>query len=706
VYELPDPAPQAGHLIIQNRASLISPGTERASIELHQASLLTKARRRPDLVKQVIGKIRTEGVISTMRKVRSRLAEPFAPGYSCAGVITQVGPGVEGYTVGDRVAAAGYGYASHAELVSVPKNLAAGIPDGVTFDEAACGTMGAIALHGVRVTAPALGETVVVVGLGILGQLTAQILQAAGVNVIAVEPDSFRRDLARKSGITATCPPGEAARRIVSDRTRRRGADAVIVTAASDAEELATKSAELARDRGVITIVGDVPLKLSRRLFYTKELQLRLSRSYGPGRYDREYEEKGRDYPFSFVRWTQKRNIEAFLDLLAQKKVTVDHLITDRFGVEDAGKAYRLLESPERSRHLGLLFVYPEKDQRPISTIRFKKPRRARRAAGTLGVGFVGFGQFAAGVLLPAFKSVGGIRLTGVATRKGASANAAAIKGGFAFATTDHTQVINDAHTDIVVIAAPHDLHADLAIEALRAQKAVFLEKPAALDPDGLARLIGAVREHGGLVQVGFNRRYSPALGCLKNALADRISPLSIDYRVCAGPAPPSRQHWVTDPEIGGGRLKGEVCHFIDAVIFLTDARPKTVYARPLGADEDDDAVALTMELTDGSVGNIRYLTQAAPGTPKERIDIVGGGTTAFVDDYRAYGWTGPGRTVKKRGVRDKGHTAQLKAFLDSLRHKGVAAGNFVDAAYATQATFAAHDSLRSGRPVTVSVNL
>jgi len=705
-YDLPDPAPQAGQVIITNRASLISPGTERAGMEMHKASLLTKARRRPDLVKQVIDKVRTEGVFPTIRKVRSRLAEPFAPGYSCAGVIAQLGPGVEGYSIGDRVAAAGQGYASHAEVVSVPKNLTAKIPEGVTFAEAACGTLGAIAMHAVRITSPALGETVIVVGLGILGQLTAQILQAAGVNVIAVEPDSFRQDLARQSGIAAVTSPGEPAMQATLDFTQQRGADAVIITAASHNEELISESTRLVRDRGVITIVGDVPLTLSRRLFYGKELQLRLSRSYGPGRYDRQYEEKGHDYPYPYVRWTQKRNIEAFLDLLALKKVLVEHLITDRFDIQEVEKAYDLLTDPERNQHLAVLFVYPEKDHLPLSTTQIKKPPCRARAGDTLGVGFIGFGQFAAGVLLPAFESVDGLQFTGVATTKGITAHTAAMKGGFTFATTDHTRVIKNPETDIVVIAATHDLHADLAIEVLQAGKIAFLEKPMALDPDGLAQLVGAVRKHGGLVQVGFNRRYSPALICIKKALAERTSPLSIDYRVCPGPPPSAHDHWVTDPDIGGGRMIGEICHFIDAVSFLAEAHPKRVYAHSLGTNEDDDAVALTLELTDGSMANIRYLTKASPGTPKEQIDILGGGITAYVNDFRSYGWTGRGRSVKKRGMQNKGHAEQIKALLDSVRHKGQAGGNFVDAVYATQTTFAARESLRSGKPVAVHVNL
>jgi polar amino acid transport system substrate-binding protein len=566
--------------------------------------------------------------------------------------------------------------------------------------------MGAISMHSVRITAPTLGETIVVVGMGILGQLTAQILQAAGIHVIAVEPDSFRRELARQSGITDVTEPGKQTLQLVLDLTGRHGADAVIITAASRAAELIAESAELARDRGVITVVGDVPLNLPRQVFYHKELQLRLSRSYGPGRYDREYEEKGRDYPFPYVRWTQKRNIEAFLKLIADKKVVVEHLITDYFDIDKAEEAYALLDGPDRNRHLGVIFEYPETDNRPITTIQLKKPQLKIPADGTLGIGFIGFGQFAAGVLLPAFKAVDRIRMTGVATRKGASAKSAALKGGFAFATTDYSRVITDPQTDVVVIATTNNLHACQAVEALAAGKAVFLEKPVALDPDGLARLISTVREYGGLVQVGFNRRYSPALTDIKNVLTQRVSPLSIDYRVCIQRAPAAKKHWATDPDIGGGLLISEVCHFIDAAIFLTDAHPKTVFARPLGTDDEDDAVSLTLEMTDGSMVNIRHLTHAAPDTPKERIDIIGGGITAFVDDFRSYGWTGKGRPVKKRGAQDKGHRAQLKAFADSIRQQGMAAGDFVAAVYATQATFDAHKSMCMGGPVSVTVNL
>jgi polar amino acid transport system substrate-binding protein len=705
VYELPDPAVLDGQVMIRNRASLISPGTERSSVQLHTSSLLAKARQRPDQVRLVLNKLRTEGISSTVRKVRSRLAEPFVPGYSCAGTITRVGPRVTEFKAGDRVAAAGYGYASHAELVCVPINLTVKIPTEVTFAEAAFGTMGAIALHGVRVTSPSLGETVVVVGLGILGQLTAQILRSAGMQVIAVEPSTFRRDLAGQSGISDTTEPGEQARRLVLDRTGHHGADAIIITAASRAEDLIAETAELARDRGIITVVGDIPLNLPRQVFYQKELQVRLSRSYGPGRYDREYEEKGRDYPYPYVRWTQKRNIAAFLGLIARKQVSVEHLITDHRDVSRAEQAYALLEGPDRDRHLGVVFDYPETDNPPVTTIHLKSKAAKLSADGTFGVGFVGFGQFAGGVLLPAFQSINNLRYTGVATRKGVSAKSAAAKGGFAYATTDYTRVINDPQTDIVVIATTSDLHADLACAALAANKAVFLEKPLALDQPGLTRVVEAVRKHGGMLQVGFNRRYSPALTEIKRVLTPRRTPLAIDYRVCVSRAPAPQQHWLGDPERSGGLLIGEVCHFIDAAIFLTDAHPRTVYARPLGTDAGDDAVAVFMEMADGSVVNIRYLTGAAPGTPKEYVDIVGGGITAYVNDFRLYGWAGNGRPQKRRGTQNKGHVEQLKAFTCSLRQKGMAAGDLIAAVYATEATFAAQESMRSGGPVAVIVD-
>jgi len=705
-YELPDPALDSGFILIENRASLISPGTERAGMEMQKASLLTKARQRPDLVQQTIHKIRTEGLVSTVNKIRSRLADPFAPGYSCAGEIIEIGPGVEGYAVGDRVAAAGYGYASHAELVSVPQNLTAKIPAGVTFAQAACGTLGAIALHGVRITSPALGETVAVVGLGILGQLTAQILQASGINVIAVEPDEYRRNLARENGIVLTAAPGAEACHLVEEHTGRRGADAVIITAATSHKGIIDESAELVRDRAIVTVVGDVPLTLSRRSFYNKELQLRLSRSYGPGRYDRLYEEMGHDYPLPYVRWTEQRNIEAFLGLLAQKKITVDNLITDRFTIDRAAEAYQVLECEGASRHLAVLFEYPPKPERPISRITIGKRRLQLSQDGRLGVGFVGFGQFAAGVLLPAFKAAGDIRLTGVATRKSATANAAASKAGFAFAATDAELVINNPHTDIVVVATTHNNHAALAEAALAAGKAVFLEKPIAIDPDSLSQLTRAIRTYGGLLQVGFNRRYSPALRGIKEALAGRSDPLSIDYRVCAGYTPEPTKHWVADPEIGGGRLIGETCHFIDAALYLTDALPRRVYARSLAGDGRDDAVTVMIELTDGSIVQLRYLSNAGPGTSKEHIDIVGAGTTAFVEDFRNYGWTNHGEQKTERGTQNKGHREQLKALVQSLRQRGIAAGNITAAIYATQATFAARESLRSGRPVDVEVSL
>jgi len=591
-------------------------------------------------------------------------------------------------------------------VISVPQNLTAKIPADVTFAQAACGTLGAIALHGVRVTSPNVGETVAVVGLGILGQLTAQILQASGINVIAVELGAYRRGLAQENGIALTAAPGAEARHLVEEHTGRRGADAVIITAATSHEGIINESAELVRDRAIVTVVGDVPLMLSRRSFYNKELQLRLSRSYGPGRYDRLYEEMGRDYPLPYVRWTEQRNIEAFLGLIAQKKIRVDNLITNRFTIDRAAEAYQVLEREDTSRHLAVLFEYPPKSKRTISRITIGKRSFQQSQDGRLGVGFVGFGQFAAGVLLPAFKAAGEIHLTGVATRKSATANAAAAKAGFAFAATDAALVINNPHTDIVAVATTHDNHADLAEAALAAGKAVFLEKPMAIDPDGLSRLTAAIRRYGGLLQVGFNRRYSPALQNIKKALAGRTSPLSIDYRVCAGYVPDSSKHWVGDPDIGGGRLIGETCHFIDAALYLTDALPRRVYARSLAGDNRDDAVTLMIELSDGSIVQLRYLSNAGPETSKEHIDIVGAGTTAFVDDYRQYGWNNNREQKTERGTQNKGHREQLKALVQSLRQHGIAAGDITAAIYATQATFAAQESLRCGRPVDVEVSL
>ncbi len=702
--EVPDSQVQPGYVLIANRASIISPGTERTGLELQRASLAAKARKRPDLVRQVITKVYTEGLPSTIRKVRSRLGEPFTPGYSCAGIITEIGSGVDGFSVGDRVAGAGFGHASHAELVSVPKNLTAKLPPEVSFAEGACGTLGAIALHGVRTTGATLGETVLVVGLGLVGQLTAQILQAGGIRVIAVEPNKFRAEIGRKCGIAPVCPPGNATRQKVLGLTAGRGADAIIITAASASTSLVTDYAEMARDRGTITIIGDVPLHLSRRIFYEKELKLRVSRSYGPGRYDREYEENGGDYPLSYVRWTEQRNMESFLELIAKKQVNVKDLITYRVEIEQAEQAYQLLDGSDSDRHLAILLEYPRQNRRPVTTITLRQKKHASVRPAGLGVGFVGLGEFASGVLLPAVKSCRHVRLTGVAARGGVRAYSAGKRGGFAFATTDHRRVVDDPQTDLVIVATTHNSHVDLTVDALAAGKAVFVEKPLATTPDDLARIVRAFRTYGGLVQVGFNRRYSPASQKIKDILGQRNGPLSLDYRICAGPAPSRHKHWIADPTIGGGRLIGEVCHFIDTAIFLTDTLPRQVSAHKLPGDENDDSVILTLELQDGSVAQIRYLTQAGPGTPKEKIDIVGGGITATIDDFREYRWSAVSGRGKKRGRQNKGHKEQLRALISTLANTGMVAGDFVAAAYATQTTFAARQSLQTGMSVPVSV--
>ncbi len=698
VGDVPPPTIQRGQLLVRTAASLISAGTERNTVELGKRSLLGKAKQRPDLVKQVIQKARTEGLMSTYTAVKAKLDGKTALGYSSAGIVIGVGEGVSGFRVGNRVACAGAGYASHAEVNSVPQNLCVSIPDQVSFDEAAFGTLGAIAMQGVRLAQPSLGEAVVVIGLGLLGQITVQLLKANGCRVFGVDLDSEKLKLARELGAERCSAPSEAAHAI-DEWSRGRGADAVLITAATMSNDPIELAGEVSRMKGRVVVVGLVGMDVPRNVYYLKELSLQVSMSYGPGRYDAEYEERGHDYPFAYVRWTEGRNIEAFLDLIAAKSVDVGRLITHRFSIDHGEDAYKLISGETSEPYLGIVLQYDTATE-IASTISLKPSV----AAGPVRIGMIGAGSYAKKFLLPNFRSENAA-FASIVTATGVTANDVAKQYGFSAIRSEPKDVISDESANLIVIATRHDLHARCAAEALANDKHVFVEKPLALNDAELDSVLSAAEKSSGRLMVGFNRRFSPSASMAAEFFAGRQSPLSIVYRVNAGRIP--HQSWIQDPIQGGGRIIGEVCHFIDMMHFLTGSVTTRVFAESVttrnAAFTDEDSVLITLKFADGSNGTIAYLAEGDKSVPKERVEIFGGGSTFIIDDFRRTFAYRNGRETSRRFMgQDKGQAAEVKAVCEWVKAGGDAPISLEDLTATTRATFRVLDSLRSGSPEAV----
>jgi predicted dehydrogenase/threonine dehydrogenase-like Zn-dependent dehydrogenase len=704
VVDVPAPLTPAAGVLVQTQWSLISPGTERMLVEAGGANLVNTALHRTDLVKQVVDKAARDGIAATVEAVRSRIDVAIPLGYSCAGVALDVGPGAEDlFKVGDRVACAGAGQANHAEIVAVPRNLTVRVPDGVSLEDAAFVTVGAIALQGVRIAEVQLGETCVVIGLGLVGQLTVQLLKAAGCRVFGIDVASDKLNQSRSSGVDEAClrsDPDLVER--VRSFTQGRGADAILIAAAASSSDPVQLAPSLARDRAVVVAVGMIGMDVPRNAYYEKELQLRLSRSYGPGRYDRTYEEQGIDYPLGYVRWTEQRNMEAFLDLVAMGRVQPGTLVTHRFPIAEAERAYAVVTGATAEPYLGILLEYPHVAPSDGLTHTRVEVRPAPPAStDTLRLGVIGAGSFARSVLLPALKKIPGVELRGVATASAPSGHQTASRFGFAYAASDWRQVVADPEVDAVFIATRHDLHASVAASALRAGKSVFLEKPMALNPDDLEDLLEAWRSSGRVLQVGFNRRFAPSYLRLKSAFRSRRAALVVSYRVNAGTVAPSS--WVVDPVEGGGRLIGEVCHMVDTLVDLVGASVVDVQAVPGGVGDD---VVVTLTFADGSVGSIVYASGGDRSLAKEYLEVFGGGQAAVLDDFRTVRLhrAGSARSSGGRLARqDKGHAAELTAFVEAVRTGAPSPVDPEVAAHVTRVTFAALESVQSGAPVRIS---
>ena len=709
--EVPVPACGRGGVLVRTRCSLVSAGTEKMLLDLAKKSLIGKAWARPDQVRQVLKKVRSEGVKPTVEKVFTKLDEPVSLGYSAAGDVVEVGREATNLRPGDRVVMAGAGYATHAEFNFVPRNLCARIPDGVSYADAAFATIGAIALQGVRQTQPLLGERIAVVGLGLLGLLTVQILKANGCAVLGVDLDEERVGLARKLGadVTVSSDPEKACEVF----TGAQGADAVIITAATSSNEPIESSAAMSRHKGRVVAVGLVGMDVPRDAFYRKELDLRLSMSYGPGRYDSDYEERGHDYPFAYVRFTEQRNMESFLYLVQQGKVTPAALVTHRLAFEDALDAYALIEGklPADSkldpRYLGIVLDYPDDALLERTVRRYDGSAMGSGSNDDVGVGFIGAGNFAKNVLLPHVAKLSNVRLTGVCTSTGKSAQQTAGRFKFGLATTDPAELLEKDDTHAVFIATRHGSHAALASAALRAGKHVFVEKPLCIkdaELDEIEQALQSARNAGyePCVMVGFNRRFSPHARALQAAFKDRSTPMVVNYRINAGAIPV--ESWLHDPNEGGGRIIGEGCHFVDFCTALIGSEPVTMIANSISSDRRDvvsaDSLVITIQYVDGSLATIQYLAEGHKDLPKERCEVFAGGKSAVMDDFCVTQFYGGGKKI--RGWQAKGFIEELNAFLDVCRNGGTWPISWQSIVSTHRVCFAARRSLDTGEMVQI----
>jgi predicted dehydrogenase/threonine dehydrogenase-like Zn-dependent dehydrogenase len=713
VDEVPAPQLLPNCVLVRIAASVVSAGTERASLEFAGKNLLQKARSRPDLVREVVNKVRRDGVFSAWQAVRSRLDPPQSPGYSSAGTIVAVGEGVTDLQPGDRVSCAGAGFAVHAELACVPRLLVGRIParnaaEEVPFDQAAFATLGAVALHGIRTAEVALGDTVAVVGLGLLGHLTVQLLKAAGCRVLGLDIDKSRAELAAHLGADAVAASTSEFRDLCLEQSRGLGVDSVLIAAETPSSDPVNLAGAIARERAIIVAVGTVGIDIERRPYYEKELDFRISRSYGPGRYDAAYEQKGRDYPIGYVRWTETRNMEAFLQLLAEKKVTVDALITHRFPIERAQSAYDLITGKSGEPFLGVVIQYPGAcDESPTLEL-VPRATTAAPPVNRISVGLLGAGVFAAGTLVPAVKAAGNATLAGVCTATGARARHAAEKFGFRYCTTDEAQLIHDPAVNTLIVATRHHLHARQVLSGLREGKHVFCEKPLCLSEDDLRSI---VRAYLGIssaprpqLMVGFNRRFAPMTAQIKSFFATISEPLALHYRVNAGCLPPD--HWVNDREQGGGRILGEVCHFVDLLMFLASSPITEVEGRALRNSRrySGDNVVVSIRFANGSEGTISYLANGDRAFSKERLEMFGGGAVAVIDDFRRLELTRDGnpKTINARWRQEKGHRGEWAAFAESIQQSRPAPISFQDLVCSTLATLRVQESVSTGKPLAV----
>ncbi|ULA68964.1 MAG: Oxidoreductase [Nitrospira sp.] len=697
VDEVPPPSLRGSGILAMNDASLISPGTEKSTVQIAQKSLIGKAMERPEMVRKVLASIRKDGLKDTLKRVFERLDSPVALGYSCAGTVIEVGKDADSFTVGDRVACAGQNYASHAEMVYIPKNLCVKIPDGVDSEDASFVTLGAIALQGIRQSEPRLGDRIAVIGLGLLGQLTVQMLKASGCRVLGSDLDASKLELARQLGADAVF----ASTGLIEAATafsEGHGVDAVIITASTKDNGPIEAAGEIARKKGRVVVVGAVGMNIPREPYYKKELELRLSMSYGPGRYDNQYEEQGRDYPFGYVRWTEQRNMQAFLDLVAEHKVQLKPLITHRYPIEQAEAAYALMMDGT-TPYMGMVITYPSDRTRLM-------PRTISVGPGKSGIpvslGIIGAGNHVRAMLLPPLQTMKTVTIRGLCSATGMTAKSLAEKLQAAYCTSDVQAILDDAAINTVLIGTRHDSHGALVVKSLLADKHVFVEKPLCMTEEELQDIRSTYEKKAssGLhVMVGFNRRFSPHAEQAQSFFASRTNPLVMLYRVNAGRIP--REHWVQDPDVGGGRVIGEVCHFVDYMQALCAAPPTSVFAsriRQHSSGITDDQCSISLTFADGSIGTIVYTAEGNSGLAKERFEAHADGKSLTMDDFmETQMYAGSRKQVFKTSKREKGFPEEMAQFVRAIEQGLPPVIPFAEIEAVTRACLLAVQSLRSG---------
>ena len=726
--EVPAPLCKGKGAVVQTAASFVSAGTERMLAEFAKKGIVGKALQMPDQVKKVIRKMKTEGIFATLEKVQAKLDQPIPLGYSSAGVVVEAGRDC-GLNVGDRVACGGAGFANHAEFNYVPRNLIVKIPDGVSFEDASCATVGSIALQGVRQCEVNLGESVAVIGLGLMGILAVQMLKASGCRVVGFDPNAGRCKLAEELGCD----------RAVNDNfvgacmafSGGFGVDAVLITAATHSDEPVTVAAEICRKKGRVVATGLVGMNLPRDQYYKKEVDFRLSCSYGPGRYDPVYEEQGVDYPFGYVRWTEQRNMAAFLQLVAEGKVTPGKLVTHRFKFDDALDAYQVLLGVKKEPYLGIVLEYGDLAAKNAEGAKIERRVDFKPQIGTnqhksgdgicedkcgfvvkdkVGVSFVGAGNFAKAVLLPTIRSINRKSnnqtiLRGVSTATGMSATDTAKKYGFAFAATDQGEVLKDESTNLVFVTTRHDMHAAQIKAALDAGKYVFSEKPLCINEEQLGGVLAAknaedAKDALSRVMIGFNRRFSPHAKLLKEYFAKRTLPLVMHYRVNAGSIP--KDIWLQDPEVGGGRMVGEGCHFVDFMSYICGAPVEKVQAMCIktvnGAETPEDSISVNLLFADGSVGTLEYVALGDTTLSKEFCEIHGEGSTATMDNFCKTVCSGKLGRRKLKGKQQKGFAEELAATVEAVKNGAPMPIPFDQILNVTKTTFAVLKAVKSGK--------
>ena len=702
VDDVPLPSLSEGMVLVENHFSLISAGTERGTVKVAQANLINKARQRPDLVAQVIQNIKKEGLKATIAKVKSKLDSLKALGYSTAGTVISSMDTNGVFKPGDRVACAGVDYASHAEIVAVPQNLVVKVPDEVRFEDAAYTTLGAIAMQGIRQAETVIGEKVCVIGLGLLGQITCQLLQANGCAVFGLDLSESFVGIANKYSADKAMLRNDPNLRAACDNfTNGHGFDTVIITAATQSNDPIELAGDLCRKKGKVVVVGVVPMDIPRDPnYYRKEIDIKMSCSYGPGRYDVNYEENGQDYPYAYVRWTEQRNMETFLDLLAREYINLKPLTTHVIDIADAEKAYDIILGKVKEPHIGILLRYSENETKARSVVTL-----AGKPLSQVNAAFIGAGSFAQSYLIPNVKA-SGASLDGVVTSRGITAKNVANKFGFNFCSSSVNDVLGKQEVNTIFIATPHNSHAELTIQSLQAGKAVFVEKPLAINTDQLQEVIETKKKHNHPLMVGFNRRFAPVSIQVKKEFTSAGEPIVMNMRINAGMIP--KDNWLQQKDVGAGRIIGEMCHFIDLMQFFTGSEPVRVFAECISTSNDKitpaDNISIVVKFKDGSVGNLTYLANGDKGMPKELIEVFGGSRIGVINDFRDGLIYKSGKTVKLKSS-GKGHKEEVDAFIGALKAGQESPISFRSICLTTLTTFKIHDSLHTGLPQDINVD-